>query len=529
MGFWTKSVRIFKSLCEKANQSIRPLASETGMSKSSVHRLKQAIARRDRSPESWLWETEEGRRWLMRLLVATLYTFGLKRGVGLETISEFFTHARLTTQLGCSPSALRRVMAVLETALLETAEAWEQEGIAEGKVREIMGAVDETFLQRMMLVFMDLVSGSLVFEEVAEQRTYETWYALVEARGETLGTDVAYLVSDRAKALIKLAETGLGCLSIPDLFHLIHELIKSYSWAILGRLRHARQALHQAQERLRMCQGSDPSGADAQQAQAVVEACAAQVQHWETAESAYRHHLERVSLLVHPWRLVDATRQTSQEVEDQLHAEITALEVFVETHGLPVKKQAVDKVRKQVAGLCALVDFWWQGVCRDLQHMALTPLWRQWIEEVLLPLMYWQQQAARTRCPCRKAKILQACKALHAQFETHPMTQTLAPEVRADWQAWAAERAQTFHRASSAVEGRNGSLSQMHHNHRGLPKRRSKVWTVLHNFDGRAPDGTTPASRFFRRAFPDLFETVLSQVGDLPRPRNRNQVVALSA
>src|SRR6267143_76039 len=266
MGFWTKSVRIFKSLCEKANQSIRPLASETGMSKSSVHRLTQAIARRDRSPESWLWETEEGRRWLMRLLVATLYTFGLKRGVGLETISEFFTHARLTTQLGCSPSALRRVMAVVET-----------------------------FLQRMMLVFMDLVSGSLVFEEVAEQRTYETWYALVEARVETLGTDVAYLVSDRAKALIKLAETGLGCLSIPDLFHLIHELIKSYSWAILGRLRHARQALHQAQERLRMCQGSDPSGADAQQAQAVVEACAAQVQHWGTAESAYRHHLERVS------------------------------------------------------------------------------------------------------------------------------------------------------------------------------------------------------------------------------------------
>ena len=191
------------------------------------------------------------------------------------------------------------------------------------------------------------------------------------------------------------------------------------------------------------------------------------MQHWDTVESTDRQPLERVSLLVHPWRLVDSTRQTSQEVEDQWQAEITALEVFVETHGLPVKKKAVDKVRKQLAGLCALVDFWWQGVCRALQHMALAPMWRQWIEEVLLPLMYGQQQAARTRCPCRKAKILQACKALHAQCETHPMTQTLAPEVRADWQAWATERAQTFQRASSAVEGRNGSLSQMHHNHRG--------------------------------------------------------------
>ena len=83
MGFWEKSRRIFKCLCDHATQSVRRIAQQTGLSKSSVHRLKQAIARRDRSPESWLWETEEGRRWLMRLLVATLYTFGLKRGVGL--------------------------------------------------------------------------------------------------------------------------------------------------------------------------------------------------------------------------------------------------------------------------------------------------------------------------------------------------------------------------------------------------------------------------------------------------------------
>ena len=68
----------------------------------------------------------------------------------------------------------------------------------------------------------------------------------------------------------------------------------------------------------------------------------------------------------------------------------------------------------------------------------------------------------------------------------------------------------------------------MHHNHRGLPKGRYKVWTVLHNFDCRASDGTTPALRFFRRDFPDLFETVLSRINDLPRPRKRHQAIALS-
>jgi DNA-binding IclR family transcriptional regulator len=105
MGFWDKSLRIFKCLCDNTTQSIRHLAQQTGFSKSSVHRLQQAMDRRNRHQESWFWETEDGRMWLTRLVVATLYTFGLKRGVGLDTISEFFTRLHLETQGGCAPSA----------------------------------------------------------------------------------------------------------------------------------------------------------------------------------------------------------------------------------------------------------------------------------------------------------------------------------------------------------------------------------------------------------------------------------------
>lgn len=167
------------------------------------------------------------------------------------------------------------------------------------------------------------------------------------------------------------------------------------------------------------------------------------------------------------------------------------------------------------------------GGGEDLDQIALTPRWKRWVEELLLPLMYWQEQLSRTRCPRRKAKLLQALEAVQDAFETHPFTQRLAPNVLAGWQAWAAEHAKAFQRASSAVEGRNGYLSQMHHNHRGLPKRRYKVWTVLHNFGCRASDETTPASRFFSREFPDLFETVLSQIDELPQARRRHQAIAL--
>ena len=186
------------------------------------------------------------------------------------------------------------------------------------------------------------------------------------------------------------------------------------------------------------------------------------------------------------------------------------------------------KVRKQVPALAALVDFWWQGVWQDLAPLVLSPRWTRWVHECLLPLVSWEHHAAHTRCARRKAKIRQALEAVQVAFHTHPITQQLAPQVLAEWKAWAAQRTQAFQRTSSAVEGRNGALAQLHHNQRGLPKHRYKVWTVLHNFDGRAADGTTPATRFFRRPFPDLFETVLYHIEALTRSRQRKHDVSLS-
>jgi hypothetical protein len=286
MEFWAKSLRIFKYLCDHGRQSVRRMAQQTGLSKSSVHRLQHAMERRHRHPESWLWETEDGRQWLTRLVVATLYTFGLKRGVGLDTMSEFFTRLHLATQVGCSPSALRGVMQALEAALLETTAAWEQQGCARGEMREVIGAVDETFLERMLLVCMDLATSYLLLEEAADDRTYTTWKALVEARLTGLGTGVLYVVSDRAKALIQLAEQGLECLSMPDFFHVAHEIVKSYSLAIGQRWRHAQQELTKATEALARRQGVVQAEQAPHEARALVQARQAEVTRWAEA-----HHI----------------------------------------------------------------------------------------------------------------------------------------------------------------------------------------------------------------------------------------------
>jgi hypothetical protein len=343
-----------------------------------------------------------------------------------------------------------------------------------------------------------------------------------------LGTGVLYLVSDRATALIQLAEKGLQCLSLPDFFHLMHDIVKSYSLALARQLSQAHKALMHAEEVRARHPGLPHPEVDDPQANAQVEGRRAEVQHWEEAQRTYRQHLETLSLTFHPFDLSTSLPQTSAQVASRLQAGVDAIEAFAERHHLPARPGVRKKVRKQLPALATLVDLWWQGVYRDLEPFALSPSWRRWVQESLLPLVYWEHQAAQTRCARRKAKIVQALEAVRVKFAQHTITQRLAPQVLVDWQAWATDRVHTFQRASSAVEGRNGYLSQMQHNQRGLPKQRYKVWTVLHNFDCRASDGTTPASRFFRRSFPDLFETTLAKIEDLPRPRKRNQAMALT-
>ena|SRR5439155_19324820 len=210
-------------------------------------------------------------------------------------MSEFCACLRLEQHVGCSPSTWRAMMEKLALLILATTEAWEREGIAQGQIGPIVGSVDETFVERMMVVFMDLVSGYVLREEGADDRTYETWYERVTARLEPMKTDVLSLGSDRAKALIKLAETGLECPSIPEVFPLLHALAQGDSLAIWSQLKTARQALSRAQEHLATCQASGASEAQIESAQAAVAAGEADVAHWPQVRDTYRGHLGAMS------------------------------------------------------------------------------------------------------------------------------------------------------------------------------------------------------------------------------------------
>src|SRR5262249_5703110 len=154
---------------------------------------------------------------------------------------------------------------------------------------------------------------------------------------------------------------------------------------------------------------------------------------------------------------------TSAQGACHLQTAVAAIAVFAQGQQLPLRHAAITKVRKQIPALAALVDFWWARVRQDMAHADLSPLWRQWAEEVILPLVYWQHHVAPTRCARRKAKIRQALEPMPGALSQHALTQGLPPQARQEWHQWATQRVKTFQRTSSAVEGRNGYLSQMHH------------------------------------------------------------------
>jgi hypothetical protein len=211
-----------------------------------VQRHLKAKEKRNKHPESSLWETEAGGAWLRLLVFAALYVFGLKAGVGADTLSLFFKMIRIDTHVGVSPAALRTQINKMEVLLPQFQEECEKS--VHKQKRKVVAGLDETFFGNfMILVLMDLRSGYLLLEDIADDRCYETWYKKVSPRLESLGIEVNHAISDRAKALIKLAVTGFDCDSGADLFHAQQDMSRWLGAKIGRRASTAEKQLNTAQ------------------------------------------------------------------------------------------------------------------------------------------------------------------------------------------------------------------------------------------------------------------------------------------
>ena len=482
-----------------------------------MHRYCKGLRERARQvPEAELWEQERGAQWLRVLVLAVLFVFGLKGGVGVERISEFFHRIRLKRYLAVSPSALRALRTQMEAVILAYQAEQEQRFGQTGRRVPMIAGADETFFEQVILVMMDLGSGYLVLEEAADHRTYDTWQERVQAAVTRVGLELRYVVSDRAKALIKLALNGLGCPSVPDLFHALRDLAKVLGVSLSLKLAQVEEKLTHARQQLGVVEAK---GHDTHVQQRWLAHLSAQAEGLRADQATYHRTLHQASQAVHPFTLAESQAQSSAQVESRLHQAVATLNTLHAAHTARDNGAAVRKFQRQIPGLAASVDAWWLGVEHRLAPLALDEPTQSWFQQQLLPVVYWQAQGEKTKTPALKAAYQQAFRQARAALLHHPLTATVTPPALETYSAWARDLAGQFQRASSAVEGRNGYLSQLHHCARGIPTQRLKVMTVIHHFDLKRADGTTAAERWFRTSFPDLFDWMVERMAPLPVPR----------
>lgn len=499
--------KVFQALARPGQRTVRAIAQAIGVSKSSVHRHQQAMARRNQYPESGLWESPMGAQWLKLLVLATVFEFCFKRGVGCESLSEFFQLLHLERHVGISVASLQQLRAQMEEQILEYQRLQQAQLAAAQSPIEICASVDETFFDQVVLVMLDLASGFILVEAITEDCRYETWQQQTQQALSQLGLKVRYCVSDRAKALVKLALDEMGCPSVADLFHALRELSQGVGRELSEGLFRVNRRLHELVD--------SPENAELKQH------LQAQQGALQTAQNQYRSILHQLTTTVHPFAIRLGLPQTSTQVEAQLQAQTQALKSLKHTLQLPDRPGSLPKFERQWHDLSASVDLWWAWVRQSLNAQGGDPLTRAWVEQALLPALYWQQQATRTKTPTLKGAYQTAAQQAHAALIAHPLTATLSKEQFTQWQSWAQWIVTKFQRTSSAVEGRNGYLSQIHHNRRGLSSQRLRVMTTIHNFHLRRSDGTTAAQRLFGQPSPDLFEWLVHQMPNLPQARRR--------
>jgi hypothetical protein len=494
--------------------ALSTIAEMTGLSRSSVHRHQQSIARAEQYPESSGWETVVGYRWLVRLVIAVVYHFGIKQGVGAESVSAFFKAIHLDTHVGSSPTALRQLKHRVESAIVEYGSA-QAEDCQPSDGQGVWLGADETFFGLPTLVLMELASGFIFTEVETKDRTYSTWEAELPPAWKQAGWHCHSLVSDEARALIKLAMTGLGTVSVADLFHTLRNLGRPLGRSLGQQLaqleKQARQVLHRL---------SQATSAEAKTAlQSEYDAVLQHQQRVMDDQQRYRQTRQAISLSVHPFELETGQWQLATDLSTRLRALLPILNALAADYGGASAVSAVATFERQIPALAQGVHAWWQWVTQALSAQTQDPELQNWVLTVLLPWLYWLQQANKTRTPHLKLRYQQAASDAFNTVMAAEITLSIQQEELLCWMQWGRRMCANYQRTSSAVEGRNGYLAQRHHVSRGFSPQALAVLTILHNFDLKRPDGTTAAQRLFGHPFPDLFESVLSTFTELPRPR----------
>lgn len=242
----------------------------------------------------------------------------------------------------------------------------------------------------------------------------------------------------------------------------------------------------------------------------------------------YQNGIHFIHKAIHPF-----DEQGQLKSAKAIEKEVIKGIIQIEKQALRLESELSDKARmktfEQIPQILQGVKQWqdWleqrlESLVHSLSFEDTTPL-KDWLLNYLIPCRYWPEILRRTSVKKKNERLIIYYRKLietsRLKWRAHPLTMQLSDDQIDFFSRWADKVVASFQRSSSQVEGRNGYLAFVHQANRGIPKQRLEVLTIVHNFDIRRFDGSTPAERLFDRRFPNLFEFILQNVKDFPEPR----------
>ena len=243
---------------------------------------------------------------------------------------------------------------------------------------------------------------------------------------------------------------------------------------------------------------------------------------------AYGEQTAKINKTIHPF---DEHNNWSQgaKINKSLLQCVRRVSQLAERIGINIDLSKATKVLHQIPDIVKGIDSWVSNSQAKIQTWldsgVITEIEKQWFSSALLPFLYWQLQLSRTKNGRSNPSLVEYYDTRVQTAQVITLEQAQALNIEPDRQEYLAEMAyqmaNSFQRASSQVEGRNGYLSFIHHGQKGIPQKKMQALTVIHNFDTRRADGSTPAQRLFKREFPDLFDFLCENVTGFKEPRKR--------
>ena len=513
----------------------RECAAGIGIPKSTVHRRRahfDALA----VPASVFafFTSQPGVAILKRLVDSLIFCIHELAGQGLRVVENVLRLSGLDRFVAASPSALGSRAQFMEVLLLRY-DVEEKKRLGQAMpLRRISLLEDETWLTKMCLVGMEARSGFILLEKPSEKRDGESWAAAMAKGLEGFRVRIMQVTSDEARGLLHHAKVGLGVHHTPDLFHVQRELSRGLAAPLAAQVRTAEKENQAAQAELKSLQESRaiaereprnpgrPIGWKSREC-AAAELVAATGERLTLAlkhQQDFREAVRGLSEDYHPVCFSQGTIRSASEVERRMRDRFATLHAIAEACDLPdYSLRAISKAERVVSGMAGSVAFvlaQWRGAMEDL-GLDAKEFWQAYSH--LMPATYMERMAAGRRKRDAEPLLAKAQELRDLAFgETSPLhhrSQEEQENILTECREWSF----LFQRSSSALEGRNGRLSQNHAAGRGTSERRLQVGTVLANFFVERADGTTAAERFFSQKPKSIVEWVFEKMPDYAASR----------